>query len=91
MKDLEIFYKCLNSGEAIASCDLERISSSGAYTNKREVTGRFSLKTGAYVIVPSCYDEDVEGEFLIRIFTEKPLSKKFESLILIVILNQNRN
>jgi hypothetical protein len=63
-------------GGQIESTDLERVSSSGSYTNKREVTSRFALSAGAYVIVPSCYDEDVEGEFLIRIFTEKPLSKK---------------
>jgi hypothetical protein len=76
------YFKIRDSGEKhynsqlSRSNDLERIDSSGAYTNKREVSARFTLKTGVYVIIPSCYDEDVEGEFLLRIFTEKPLNKK---------------
>ena len=61
-------------GEKLKSNDLERLDSSGAYTNKREITNRFSLKEGAYVVIPSCYDEGAEGEFLLRIFTEKPLN-----------------
>ncbi|RMZ95081.1 calpain-3 isoform X2 [Brachionus plicatilis] len=76
IKNLEIYYESLRTGEPILPSDLIRVNSSGSYTNKREVTGRFHLHSGAFVIVPSIYDEDVEGEFLIRIFTEKPLSKK---------------
>ncbi len=64
------------SNQAIRNSDLERINSSGAYTNKREVSTRFSLNPGTYVIIPSCYDENVEGEFLLRIFTEKPLIRE---------------
>jgi calpain len=72
-------YKIRNarrSGGSVDSSDLERVGASGSYTNKREVNSRFALSVGTYVIVPSCYDEDVEGEFLIRIFTEKPLTTK---------------
>jgi hypothetical protein len=77
VKNIESFHDSVENGTRLKSNELERINSSGAYTNKREITSRFSLKTGAYVIVPSCYDEDVEGSFLIRIFTEKPLSQKY--------------
>ena len=75
-RDADRFHECVSNNVNFNAHDLERINSSGSYTNKREVTARFALKAGAYIIIPSCYDEDVEGEFLIRIFTEKPLSKK---------------
>jgi hypothetical protein len=68
----------LISDEPIEASELERIDSSGSYVNKREISARFSLSIGAYVMIPSCYDEDVEGEFLVRIFTEKPLTKKYK-------------
>lgn len=42
----------------------------GAYINKREVTGRFRVKPGNYVLIPSTYEADREGQFLIRIFSE---------------------
>jgi hypothetical protein len=42
----------------------------GAYINKREVTGRFRVKPGNYILIPSTYEQDKEGEFLVRIFTE---------------------
>lgn len=42
----------------------------GPYINKREVTGRFRVKPGHYILIPSTYEADREGQFLIRIFTE---------------------
>ena len=42
----------------------------GAYINKREVTGRFRVKPGNYVLIPSTYEAEKEGQFLVRIFTE---------------------
>ena len=41
------------------------------YINLREVTGRHKLKPGVYVIVPSTYEAGTEGDFLLRIFSEK--------------------
>ena len=35
------------------------------------MTGRHKLKPGVYVIVPSSYEAGTEGEFLLRIFSEK--------------------
>ncbi|XP_055593662.1 calpain-B-like isoform X2 [Uranotaenia lowii] len=40
------------------------------YINLREVTCRIRLDPGTYVIVPSTFDPNVEGEFLIRVFSE---------------------
>lgn len=74
IKDTETFVNDMKtSNSQLESRDLERIDSSGPYINKREVTARFNLSKGAYVIIPTTFDEGNEGEFLIRIFTEKPL------------------
>ena len=46
---------------------------SKSFINTREVTARFKLPAGCYVIVPSTYDPGMEGQFLIRTFSEKPI------------------
>ncbi|CAL1673021.1 unnamed protein product [Lasius platythorax] len=43
---------------------------SPAFINLREVTCRFKLPPGVYCIVPSTFDPNEEGEFLLRIFSE---------------------
>uniref|UniRef100_A0A8C4NR77 Calpain-3 n=1 Tax=Dicentrarchus labrax TaxID=13489 RepID=A0A8C4NR77_DICLA len=42
-----------------------------SYINLREVTQRFRLSSGEYVIVPSTYEPHQEGEFILRVFSEK--------------------
>lgn len=44
---------------------------SRAYINLREVTQRFRLSPGEYVIVPSTYEPHQEGEFILRVFSER--------------------
>ncbi|XP_022828829.1 calpain-B isoform X4 [Spodoptera litura] len=47
------------------------VGRSQAFINLREVSARFKLDPGSYVIVPSTFDPDEEGEFLLRVFSEK--------------------
>ena len=55
-------------------CLKNRIKVKVGYTNKAEVVGRFQLSPGYYVIIPSTFGPNVDGEFLLRIFSEKALS-----------------
>jgi len=47
-------------------------SKSPAFINLREVCGRHKLAPGHYCVVPSTFEPNQKGEFLMRIFTEKP-------------------
>lgn len=40
------------------------------FINLRAVSGRFELLPGHYLIIPSTYEPNTEGEFLIRVFSE---------------------
>jgi calpain, invertebrate len=46
------------------------VASSPAFVNLREVSCRFKLQPGHYLIVPSTFYPNKEGEFLIRVFSE---------------------
>ena len=52
---------------------LDKTFTTGPYVEDREVTRRLSLDPGYYVIVPSTFQNDLDWEFLLRIFTEKEM------------------
>ncbi|XP_078351287.1 calpain-9-like isoform X1 [Oculina patagonica] len=47
---------------------------SPVFINSREVTGRFLLDPGSYLIIPTTFEPGHQGEFLLRIFSEKPVT-----------------
>lgn len=42
------------------------------YINSRSVFKRINLTEGRYVIIPTTFDPGLEGDFLLRIFTDVP-------------------
>lgn len=46
------------------------VARSPSFINLREVSCRFKLPPGTYCIVPSTFDPNEEGEFLLRVFSE---------------------
>ncbi len=48
------------------------IAKSPSFINLREVCGRHKLPPGQYCIIPCTFEPDNEGDFIIRIFSEKP-------------------
>ena len=51
-------------------------ATSGSFTNTREVFKRFDLEPGRYVVVLCTFKPNEEGDFLLRVFTEKMASPK---------------
>lgn len=48
------------------------VARSPTYINLREVTSRFKLPPGTYAVIPSTFDKNEEGEFILRVWTETP-------------------
>ena len=70
-----------STGFKLCESQLDYVGNSGNYINSREVTKRFRLEPGCYVIVPSTYYADHNCEFMLRIFTEKLLETKYNSVL----------
>jgi len=49
--------------------DAKSVARSPVFINLREVCGRFRLPPGNYVLVPSTFEPNSEGHFMVRMFT----------------------
>lgn len=54
------------------------VARSPSFINLREVSCRFKLPKGTYCIVPSTFDPNEEGEFLLRIFSEHQNNMEYD-------------
>ena len=50
------------------------VGRSPSFLNLREVVGRFKFQPGRYVVIPSTFEPNNEGDFVLRIFFEKDIS-----------------
>ena len=44
---------------------------SPSFINLREISGHHALEAGTYVIVPSTFEPNEEGDFILRVYSEK--------------------
>ena len=49
----------------------QHVGKTDQYVNLREVSKRFSLPPGRYVVIPTTFHSGEKGEFQVRLFTEK--------------------
>jgi hypothetical protein len=75
-KNATINHLIIINFQYIDNNNIELVDNSGNYTNQREVTKRFKVLPGYYLIIPSMFYEDKDGEFLLRIFTENKVESK---------------
>jgi hypothetical protein len=52
------------------SSQMQYCEDSGVYLYQREISKRFDLTPGSYVIIPSCFKKDVAMKFHLRVFIE---------------------
>ena len=74
IRDYQSYMNSLQTYQQIETHGLMLYATSGPHKNMREVSFRSSLTPGAYLVLPSTWEEDREEEFMVRIFTEKPMS-----------------
>jgi len=54
------------------------------FTNAREVVGRHKVPPGNYVVIPSTFRPNEEGDFLLRIFTEQKAPAEYVNALMVL-------
>uniref|UniRef100_A0A915JAE4 Peptidase C2 calpain domain-containing protein n=1 Tax=Romanomermis culicivorax TaxID=13658 RepID=A0A915JAE4_ROMCU len=54
----------------------KEVARSNSFINLREVSGRFRLQPGRYIVVPSTFNPNEESQFLLRVFANGPVEMK---------------
>ncbi len=65
----------MSTGLRLYASQLTQIGFSNIHMS-REVTKRFAVEPGYYLIIPNTYYEDRECDFMLRIFTEIPVDTR---------------
>ena len=60
----------IQKGKKFENHQLEAVGSVKTYISTRQVCRRFNLPAGDYVVIPACFDPDVDMGFLLRVFVE---------------------
>lgn len=68
--------EAMQTGKKLIGNQLERVDNSGDYVNKRDIVKRFRVLPGDYLIVPSLYEANKEGQFLLKIFSEQKIRRQ---------------
>ncbi|CAF0866395.1 unnamed protein product [Brachionus calyciflorus] len=79
--DENLALEAKNNCFRLYASNLEKCATSGGYINKTEVVKRFKLTPGSYLIIPSCYDIGIKGEFLLRVCSEYPIKERNVSIL----------
>lgn len=71
---IKIKPEAFNSHEKkYSESDLTEMGTTGVYVAKKEVSKRFELDPGNYIIIPSLFDKGAESNFVIRLFFESDI------------------
>ncbi|CAH1801821.1 unnamed protein product [Owenia fusiformis] len=82
VKELQIgfvLYKCEDGSQKLPKKHFMYnydAGKSGTYINLREVSARFDLEPGHYMVIPSTFNKGDTGKFMMRVFAEKKIGFK---------------
>jgi calpain, invertebrate len=77
IKDTSKINQAKENGVKFSGEQLVFIGDTGKHTNKREITKRFRIEPGYYIIIPSSHYANKKFEFLFRVFTEQLIETRY--------------